>query len=278
MKKLLLSITAVLALGYANAQIYSASDSVDFSTWLVYDNDGDGNNWFNLDIAGTSIVDPLLIAQGETMSSASYETVAYTPDNLLVSPAIDCSSSGTIFANWVAFSPEGGTSTFYAEKYAVYVVTQTQLALLVGLGTYPTPVFEETLPSGGVILNRSLDVSAIAGNQTAVHVIFRHYDCTDQNWLSIDDVSITSAMPVGLNEATLEASVYPNPTNDVLNIKTTGEAKTISIISMDGRVVATAAMSGLEGKINVSELVAGVYFYEVGASNGSVVRNTFLKK
>ena len=54
MKKLLLSITMVLAVGFINAQIYSASDSVEFSAWTLYDNDGDGSNWFNFDWTGVT--------------------------------------------------------------------------------------------------------------------------------------------------------------------------------------------------------------------------------
>ncbi len=30
--------------------------------------------------------------------------------------------------------------------------------------------------------------------------------------------------------------------------------------------------------VNVSKLVSGVYFYEVVAENGTIVRNTFVKK
>lgn len=278
MKKFLLSITAVLAVGFINAQIYSASDSVEFSAWTPYDNDGDAVNWFNLDIAATSVTDAAMIAQGETISSASWNGAALTPDNLIASPAIDCSSSGTIFVNWVTFSPEGGTSTFFAEKYAVYVATQAQLAAIVATSVYPPAVFEETLAEGGVILGRSIDVSAIAGSQSAVHIVIRHYDCTDQNWISIDDVSVTTQSTSGLEEITTAATVYPNPASDILNIETTNAANSVAIISMDGKVVSTTAISGLNGSVDVSNLTEGVYFYEVAIADGSVIRNTFVKK
>ncbi len=273
-------MTAVLAFGFVNAQIYSANDATGFSAWTVYDNDGDGNDWGVLDMSTTTVPYPALIAMGETFASASWDGVgALTPDNIAVTPSIDCSANSSVFVNWNAVSPEGGTSTFYEEHYAVYCVTQTQLGVIIATSTYPAPIFEETLPAGGVIQSRSVDVSAIAGSQGAVYVVFRHFNCTDQNWLSIDDMSLTAASTASLEEIEKGTAVaFPNPAKEVLTIQTSLESTSISIIAMDGKVVATADMSGINGSINVANLVDGSYFYEVTASNGTVVRNTFVKK
>ncbi len=273
MKKLLLSITAVLAVGFINAQIYSATDSVGFSAWTLYDNDGDGENWFHLDWTGSTITE--FDALGEGMTSESWNGSPLTPDNLMVSEAIDCSANATVFLNWAAFASD---PAYQLEKYAVYVATQTQVATIIATGVYPTPVFETTIQTGGVVNWESVDVSAIAGNQSGVHIVFRHYDVTDQYIMSIDNVEFTASMPVGLDEVSNEAKVYPNPTTSILNIETTAAANTVSIISMDGKVVATADMSGLTGSIDVADLTEGVYFYEVTIADGSVIRNTFVKK
>ena len=83
---------------------------------------------------------------------------------------------------------------------------------------------------------------------------------------------------VGVNENTFTASVYPNPASDVLNINVNANATSVSIMGMDGKVISTESVNSNSIAVNVSDLVAGVYFYEVVAENGTVVRNTFVKK
>lgn len=276
MKKLLLSITAVLAVGFTNAQIYSAADSAAFSMWNTYDNDGDGFNWRASVINNPSITAPGFNGASGFLS-ASWSTNPLTPDNLGISPATDCSANPTVFLNWKAGSPETTASGWYEEHYAMYVVKAADLPLIIA-GTYPAPVFETTLSAGEVFIAESVDVSSIAGGQSGVHIIVRHYNCTDENWIFLNEISLTSSMPVGLDEIANEAKVYPNPTNAILNIETNAAANSVSIISMDGKVVSTTAMSGLTGSVDVSNLTEGVYFYEVAIADGSVIRNTFVKK
>jgi hypothetical protein len=273
MKKLLLSITMVLAVGSINAQIYSASDSVEFSAWTLYDNDGDSINWFHTDWTGAPNLP--INALGEGMTSESWGGSPLTPDNIMFSPAIDCSTNPTVYLNWVAFAID---PLYCLEKYAVYVVTQAQIATILASGVYPTPVFETVIPLGSTVYNESIDVSTIAGSQNNVHILFRHYDVTDQFWISVDNISFTASMPVGLEEITSQAKVYPNPASSILNIETTASASSVSIITMDGKVVSTTTMSGLTGSVDVSSLTEGVYFYEVAVENGEVIRNTFVKK
>lgn len=81
-----------------------------------------------------------------------------------------------------------------------------------------------------------------------------------------------------LNENTISATVYPNPASDVLNIKLTESVTSVSILGMDGKVLSSESVNSNLVAVNVSNLVSGVYFYEVVAENGTVIRNTFVKK
>ena len=47
---------------------------------------------------------------------------------------------------------------------------------------------------------------------------------------------------------------------------------------MDGKVVSTQEMNGTSATVNVADLNTGAYFYEVKTIDGSVSRNTFMKK
>jgi hypothetical protein len=64
----------------------------------------------------------------------------------------------------------------------------------------------------------------------------------------------------------------------VLNIKLNTNATSVSVIGMDGKVISTEFTNAKTVSVNVSNLVAGVYFYEIVSENGEVVRNSFVKK
>ena len=96
--------------------------------------------------------------------------------------------------------------------------------------------------------------------------------------LWLDDVQLSTGTS-GIEEVEgFNLTVYPNPAGDVLNIKTTGVASNVSIISLDGKVISTQVMNGTFAAVNVADLQAGAYFYQVTAEDGSVVTNTFMKK
>lgn len=83
---------------------------------------------------------------------------------------------------------------------------------------------------------------------------------------------------LGVDENAITTSVYPNPANDVLNFNLSVNATSVSIIGMDGKVISTEVINANTAAVNVSNLVSGVYFYEIATENGSLVRNTFVKK
>lgn len=83
-------------------------------------------------------------------------------------------------------------------------------------------------------------------------------------------VSLTASV----NENVVEAVVYPNPANDVLNIKAKEDVTTINVMTMDGKLVASANGT----TVNVDGLSAGMYMYEAVTVTGKVARGNFSKK
>jgi hypothetical protein len=81
-----------------------------------------------------------------------------------------------------------------------------------------------------------------------------------------------------LTENEIVSSVYPNPASDVLNINLKASATSVSIISMDGKVVSTQNVTSNTVAVDLSNVLAGAYIYEIVAENGTVIRNTFVKK
>ena len=58
-------------------------------------------------------------------------------------------------------------------------------------------------------------------------------------------------------------AIYPNPVSDVLKIINTSENQSVTIYSIDGKVVKRIEVSE-EAEINVSDLNAGLYIIGVG--------------
>jgi hypothetical protein len=273
MKKILLSITAVVAAISVNAQTTVYSE--DFSgvanwtpeqAWQVADVVGDGKTWGFYNFAGATTLPAEFQALGIVAGSNSWDTVALTPDNFFISPAVDLTgfTSASLSFTIGALDPD-----WPAENYSVYVVTDVaQVATA-------TPVLTETIATGGVLAVKTADISAVAGSATAT-IVVRHHACTDQYILVFDNVVVTAGTGAGnVNSLTFEASVFPNPASDVLNINTNGvEVASIAIYSLDGKVVAT----GNGTSVNVASLTEGMYIYEVVATNGAVSKNTFVKK
>ena len=268
MKKILLSIAVVCAAATTNAQVtaYSASDSTDFAAWAIVDADQDGFNWSFINLAAFA-------AQGDAFASFSYDNAtaaALTPDNWAATPAINLTGQTTATLSWVRAAVD---VDWLEENYSVYVVQATPATLVATL-VAATPVYTETINAAG-LLGRYVDISSVA-NMDNVYVAFRHHNCTDQFAFMIDDVKITNV--AGIEENSMEVSVYPNPATDVLNIQLTENASSVSILGMDGKVISTQVVTANTATVNVSNLVSGVYFYEVVAENGTIVRNTFVKK
>jgi len=97
--------------------------------------------------------------------------------------------------------------------------------------------------------------------------------------LWLDGITVGPSSSAGIEEVSaMEVNVYPNPVSTVLNVNTTGVATSVSILSLDGKVISSTDMNGTSVSVNVANLTAGVYFYEIVAEDGSLVRNTFVKK
>jgi len=70
-------------------------------------------------------------------------------------------------------------------------------------------------------------------------------------------------------------SIYPNPTNDVLNIASEGVSiQSVSVYSLNGRLL--LAENNFAGSLNVSGFSSGIYLLRIETDSGSAVRK-FIK-
>ncbi|MCR5589885.1 MAG: choice-of-anchor J domain-containing protein [Bacteroidales bacterium] len=230
--------------------------------WTTIDNDGDGYNWLSTltetDFTATSFVNSgssaALSHSFQNKDSEGNQILqALNPDNWMISPAISL-PTGSYELSWYSScaNPEYGE-----EKYAVYIATGNTVNDFLNNGT---KLFEDITSTTWEM--QTANISAYSGQ--TVYVAFRHFDCTDQFVLGIDDVAIAATSGIESAENDANVAIYPNPVRNMLNVE--GEnVKNVEIIDVNGRVVLN---SNRAGQIDMSELSDGVYMVRVMSENG----------
>ncbi len=165
---------------YSVTHFYDDFEDLDVTDWTFTDSDGDTN--FFGDQLSIGAVTPTA-----SLISRSWITNPLTPDNWAVSSAVDLSTAtGAITLEWKV---QAAAAAWDQEEYSVYVSTSNAIGTLVGSATTFNEIYNDPADTGSSY-TRTLDLSAHAGQ--TVYLAFRHWNCTDQDWLSIDDVNVTS--------------------------------------------------------------------------------------
>lgn len=88
-------------------------------------------------------------------------------------------------------------------------------------------------------------------------------------YVIIDDPNCSNS----INEVNTSFEMYPNPTNEVINITSVSLIESIVITDVKGVIVKQLDKTiGTENKIDVSELIEGLYFVQVYTNNGASVK------
>jgi hypothetical protein len=135
----------------------------------------------------------------------------------------------------------------------------------------------------GVLTEHVINLGAYAGQ--TVFIAF-HHNSTDDNLISIDDVTVDATTGVGAVNSVTKVNVYPNPTVDQvivdLNLTEGSSSAILTITDIFGRVVNTQSLGMMAAgankvTIDASGYANGTYNIEIKAENG-VARTSFLKK
>ena len=220
-------------------------EAADLATagWTTIDADGDTYDW---SIAGVG-------AHGGAQCATSASWIAgvgpVTPDNWLISPAIDLTgASGTIFLEWYVRAQD---QTWPSEVYRVLLST-SGTAISDFTEIYPDETVQPNGPDGNFYWKRTVDISAYAGQ--TVHIAFEHHNVTDMFRINIDDVSVyqNTVIDAGLTEI-----VAPN--NNSGCTLSNAEPVTVRIFNYGGNPLTDFDVSySINGGTPVVEHVTGV--------------------
>ncbi|MEO8934549.1 MAG: choice-of-anchor J domain-containing protein [Xanthomarina sp.] len=266
MKKITLLSFSLLFSYAMSAQVVVWSEDFndeDLSDWTLIDADGDGRNWGDIFQVTTGAPDNTPVTP-VSLISRSWQQSPLTPDNWAISPAIDLTgASGTITVEWITQVP---AAPWDAEKYSIHVGTTNNTFDLVASPTSLTQTLGDAGHTGTPI-NQTLDISSLAG-EAQVYIAFRHWDSTDNDFISIDDVVVTAQTVLSVQDVALN-SMFIGCKNRVLTISNIEGGGNYRVLSITGQDLLSGNIRLETQNIDVSKLASGIYIVEVTAANSN---------
>ena len=227
--------------------------------WTSIDADGDGYHWEMRPNWGNQ-ENPWSVT-----SASNYAGNPLTPDNYLISPL-----KGPYHK--VYFRASAQDAAYPAEHFAIAVSTEGN--------TSPadfTVVWEQTLTAKdpGAWYNFSVDLSQFNGEN--IWVAFRHFNCTNQFFLNLDDVALL-IQPEDVAEAKdVLVTVYPNPATDRFVVSVERPVHHYEVYDMTGALVRRAVVNAEGFEVNLSDLSSGAYLLRLHCDEAVVMRR-FVKE
>jgi len=265
----------------SQAQVFFSEDfeTGNLNAWTNVDDDADASNspGIDFDLWYASNQYANLVAGSDGYAGVSHSQAApagtflpYTPNNFLISSAINLSGVTGSGLRLTFDAGSGQLAGGHAEHYAVYLTTSNQMADI----TAATPVFEETLPttSASIMESHSIDISAYNGQ--TVYLTFRHFNCTNQFNLLIDNISVEK--PLNENGSIESAAINRfslTNTNNTLDINVTNEgSSTITSVTIDWND--GAAHSSTITGLSIAPLATGVASHTIPVTYSTIVEKT----
>lgn len=177
-------------------------------------------------------------------------------NNELVDVYIDYNNDGTFAISERIYQTPGGSGKKNGEVFSINFTTPT---------------------TGNFVNSQKLRMRVISGFDNNVNTLSSAFT---SDYGNIEDYSVVFNPVLSVHNNEIESgdvSIYPNPTNNSLNIKnaTNNEITSILIFDALGRQV---LQSSITDKISVSNLQNGLYFLKVEFNNSNSITKRFIKK
>jgi hypothetical protein len=287
MKKILLSIAAVLAFGVSQGQVLLSENFDVFPvTWSQTNQSSPLGEATWIQGGGTAF-DP----GGQAGGATSFTLVNYTSttgagtiSNWLITPVVNLANGDVI----TFYSRTGGTGTSspFADRLELRLNSTDMTASGVpsggstGVGAFTTLALtiNPDLTTTGYPLTwtqYSYTVSGLTGT-VACKIGFRYFVTSggptgdNSNIIGVDTFSVERPLSTEDFFKT-NFAVYPNPANDVINISNVNQLEITNAVITDinGRIVKN--IQSVTQNINISSLNAGIYFLKISTASGDGV-------
>lgn len=132
-----------------------------------------------------------------------------------------------------------------------------------------------------VWLTLNADLTANVGCKAQLVVEFSSNSAAEE--LGLDDITFSAGMTLSTETVNLvrDISLYPNPSNGVINIKNNGIAlESVRVTDINGRTIETMNLHGATSNITLdmqSDLSSGMYFVSILSERGSIIKKLIIK-
>lgn len=152
----------------------------------IKDLDGDGNNWGIGSTINSIGFDDTFAFSRSWISSPS---TALNPDNILYTASAFTIPTGTSTLSFGIGTTQ--PAPYHQEHYSVYLTTVNPSTFTTATLNTQTALINNAVLAGGAQRNTiDTNVSSYAGQ--TVYLVFRHHNTFDQNWIMLDDITITT--------------------------------------------------------------------------------------
>ena len=184
---------------------YTGEDLID----LVYTFDNDFEGWTNYIWSEKNYVWEY-DNSAKCVRSASYKDGNINPDNLLSSPEKVKATANTK----LVYDVKASSKNYYEEHYGIYYA-KIDPESWGWVGSALTLVHEQTLNEdyAGNWVTETLDLSSVAGEN--IWLIFRHFGCSGQDYIMVDNIKIQNVAYSGLVSYTNSFFVTVNPSINI---------------------------------------------------------------
>ena len=242
------------------------SNSDDYANFTATDSDNDTFTWKtqNGNVSAKGLV------SGTSFFSESYDVTngALTPDNLLITPAGEITIPTNVSSINFKLNVEASNATRPAENFAIYVFDEA-----IGQ-SFNNKIYEETLTVGGTGTAKDIIATippSFAGKD--IGIIVRHYNCTGQDKLFVDDFEVSYQSNSLSTETTINnvLAVYPNPTQDYVNINIVSSTA-FKLLNINGQILKEGLLINGKNTINLSDFKSGLYFLNLKTDSGIIIK------
>ena len=236
----------------------------------------------NPDLAEEWKISPVVGGWGSSSSSIfldNYSTSFVGEKDYFVPPALDFSNANNVGMYFdVAYKVSGGREDALKIYYSTDCGVTKQL-LYSKVGTDLASTLSTTnsyfSPPPSQWRTDTVNLDALNG-LSAVELYFENTSANG-NVLYIDNINIKEIVPVGINELVkTEVSIYPNPVNSVLTIRSSASVlQKIEIYNVMGRMVYSKVNENNTNLItsNVGQLSSGYYILKITSENEVITKN-----
>jgi hypothetical protein len=225
---------------------------------------------FNL--GGTDIYYGWIRFSMDNSGNLTYKDYAYNSTANSAINAGDTGTTTTVLVNSITVQGQGGISTITTSGGTL----QMEANVLPANATNNTVSWSVANGTGSATINSSGLLSAIADGTVTVTAT-----ANDASGIDGSFVITISNQSVGISKVSENSfSIFPNPSSEfvIITNNTRIIIEHISIYSIDGMTVFNGSLNNENNKIDIHNLLPGLYIISLTDNNGDVYKEKFVKK